>query len=215
MDMQKAVNAVKQLREASRKRKFVQSIDMSISLKNVNLKKPENKIDLLFKLPRPIGKNLKICAFVGNETEVPAKKVCDLVIHQKNFGKYEKRAAKTLVREYEYFIAQGDLMPKVAASFGKYLGTLGKMPNPKQKTILPIGADIEALVNILKSSVKLSAKKQPVINCIIGKEDMKDEDIAENIIAVFNEVLHHLSEKERQIAGVYVKTTMGKPVKIW
>jgi len=214
MKKQDVINAVKQAKEASKERKFVQSIDLSIILKNVDLKRPENRIDIVFKLPKP-AREMKVCAFVGNETEVTAKKICDRTIHQNDFKKYEKRPTKTMVRNYDFFIAQANLMPQIAANFGKYLGTVGKMPSPKHKTIFPINADLNDLVKKLKSSVKLSAKKQPVINCIVGKQDMKDEDIAENIWAILNEILHHLPERERQIAKTYVKTTMGKPVKIW
>ncbi len=214
MKKEDVINAVKEL-EKHPKKKFQQSYDLSIALKGLDLKRPENRIENYFILPHGPGKKAKICAFVDKEHVPEAKKFCDRVITKEEFEGWDPRSIRKLVREFDFFIAQATLMSKVAAAFGKFLSVLGKIPSPKSKTILGPGQDIEPIVERLKKTVRLMAKKQPVVNCIIGKEGMKPEEIADNVIAVFNEILNHLPERKRQVKQAYLKLTMSKPVKIW
>ncbi|HDD05246.1 MAG TPA: 50S ribosomal protein L1 [Candidatus Aenigmarchaeota archaeon] len=209
------LKALEEARKKSKPRKFVQSVDLIIPLKDIDLRKPENRIEEYVTLPHGPGKRLKICAFVGKGMEGKAKEACDFVIRDEEFGKWEKKEIKKLVREYDYFIAQADLMPSVAAKFGKYLGALGKLPSPKSGSIFPMNADLKPIVEKLRKTVRIVAKKQPVVSCIIGKENMKDEEIAENAMAVYEALVHKLPEGKKQIRGVYVKLTMGPPVRVW
>jgi large subunit ribosomal protein L1 len=60
----------------------------------------------------------------------------------------------------------------------------------------------------------MAAKTTPLVQVSIGKEDMKDEDIAENVSSLYNVLIHALPKEENNIASVYLKTTMGKPVRV-
>jgi len=40
---------------------------------------------------------------------------------------------------------------------------------------------------------------------------MKDDDLAENILYIYNQVLHKLPEERNNIKNIFIKTTMGKP----
>jgi large subunit ribosomal protein L1 len=210
-DVLKAINDLENIQ----KKKFKQSFDLSIALKGLDLKKPENRIESYFVLPHGPGKEMKVCAFVDKDMVNETKDICDKIIKKEEFETWEKKPIKKLAREFDYFIAQATLMPQVAGTFGKYLSVVGKMPSPTSKTIFGPSIDMKALVEKLKKTVRLLAKKQPVVNCIIGKEGGKPNEIADNAIAVYNEVVSRLPEKERQVKHVYLKLTMSKPVKIW
>ena len=54
----------------------------------------------------------------------------------------------------------------------------------------------------------------PMIQVIVGKEDMKDEEIVDNIITLYNNIVHHLPNEANNVKQVRLKLTMGKPVEI-
>jgi len=207
--IQKALADIK----AQPPRKFTQSYDLVINLKNLELK--SNPVDLFVTLPFPKGKSVKIAAFVDRELVEQATKFCDLAIRESEFIKYnEKKTAKKLGEQYNFFIAQASLMPKIAANFGKVLGIRGKMPNPKLGCVIPPNANVEALVKKLKHTVRLQAKKGLNLQCIVGKEDQPEEQIIDNILTAYNAVVKHLPNELQNIKNVTLKLSMGKPVKV-
>jgi ribosomal protein L1 len=53
-----------------------------------------------------------------------------------------------------------------------------------------------------------------MIQCIVGKEDMKDEDVSDNIWTVYDGLVHHLSAGKDNVKSIMLKLTMSKPVKL-
>ena len=105
-------------------------------------------------------------------------------------------------------------MAKVAATFGKVLGTRGKMPNPKQGCVVPPTTNLEPLVKKLRLTVHLSAKKATNLQCLVGKESQPEEQVIENILAVYQAVLKQVPNEMQNIKNCSLKLTMSKPVKI-
>jgi large subunit ribosomal protein L1 len=214
MDKKKILEALKQAKSAG-KRNFNQSVDLIINLRDLDLKKPEQQVDFFAHTHYPLGKKYKIAAFVGPELAGEAKKHVDTVITSDDFGKYkDKKAVKKLANAHDYFIAQADIMAKVAQSFGKILGTRGKMPNPKAGCVVPPKASLAPLYENLQKTVRIKAKTMPAVQCLVGKEDMDEEHIADNIHSIYNQLVHNLPNHENNIAKIMVKLTMGQVVEI-
>ncbi|MGM5481156.1 MAG: 50S ribosomal protein L1 [Nanobdellota archaeon] len=209
------LSVLKEMRENGKKRNFTQTVEMFVNLKDLNLKKPEEQVEFFTQEPQPINKR-KICAIVGPDTETSAKEACDKVILQSELDDYkkDKKAAKKLADEYDFFIAQANLMGQIAGAFGRIFGPRGKMPNPKAGCVIPPKASIKPLYERLQTTVKVSAKKFPVIHVVVGKEDMDDEAIAENIVYFYDQVEHHLPRENHNIKNALIKTTMGAPIKL-
>lgn len=216
MEEDELINAVKQARQNSPERNFNQSFDLVITLKNVDLTTPEKKIEIFEQLPNGRGKKeARVAAFVGKALVKEAKKHCDEVIQKKEFSDWaeDPRKVRKLVRRNDYFIAEGSLMMDVAKNFGKYLGSKKKMPNPKGGQVITPKTDIEDLIRKLKRTVVLRVKKQPMIQALVGTEDMSDESVAENIKTVISEVKRFYAPYELDQA--LLKLTMGRPVELW
>jgi large subunit ribosomal protein L1 len=214
MDKKSLLEAIKRLKSEPKK-KFSQSVDLIITLKDLDLKKPEQQVDFFVTLHHDTGKKLKVCAFVGAELLDEAKATCDLVITTDDFAKYTKQKAKALANQYDYFIAQATIMTKVAATFGRYLGVRGKMPNPKAGCVVPPkGANLKVLIERLQKTVKISAKKVPMIQLRIGTDAMDDDKVADNILYVYDQLIHHMPGEKNNIHHLYLKLTMTKPVKL-
>jgi large subunit ribosomal protein L1 len=208
-EIQKALAQVK----AQPTRKFSQSYELIINLKNLVIK--QNPLDFFVTLHFPKGKKIKVAAFVGTQLQDQAKEYCDLVISESDFGKYsDKKELKKLADSYDYFIAQANLMPTVAKTFGKVLGIKGKMPNPKLGCVVPPNANLEPLVSRLNLAVRMQAKKATNLQCMVGKENQPDTEIVDNILTVYTMTLKQLPNEIQNVKSVILKTTMGTPVKI-
>lgn len=190
----------------SEERKFKQSVDLIINLKKFDPKR--NSLNIFIQVPFKI-KDKKIAAFLESHN----KNVDTVTLEE--FRKYsDKKEVDKLVKNYDFFIGQASLMPKVAVTFGRVLGPAGKMPSPQLGIIM--NAD-EKSINELKTKVNNSVKirtKEPSIKVCIGKQDMKDEEIVENIVTVYNSVLKNLPKGKDNIKNIEIKFTMSKPQKI-
>lgn len=204
--------ALGELRQNLVKRKFSQSIDLVVKLREVDLKKPENRINETIPLPNPSEKPLKICVIASGDLGTRAKTAgADLLVSRndiENLGK-DKKAARKLAQEYDFFIAEAPLMPLVGRALGSFLGPRGKMPTP-----VPPTAPIEQIVSGHRKMVRVRMREQPVLQCRVGTESMPDDKLAENIQAVFTRIEEKLERGVKNVGEILVKTTMSKPVKI-
>ncbi len=209
-------NIIKILEELDkeRKRNFSQTYDLIINLKHFDPKK--NNIDFFDTLPKARKKKLKICALVGQELEEKAKESCDFVIIEKEFESYgaDKKKIKQLAQKYDIFLAQANLMAKIAKAFGRVLGSRGKMPNPKAGAIVPPNADLKVVSEKLRKTVRMNNKKQSKLQTAIGDEGMSKEDVADNIISLFNHTIKQLPAELNNIKSVMLKKTMSKPMRM-
>jgi len=201
-DLKKALTELRKEKE----RKFDQTVDLVINLQKFDLKKTQ--INLFVSVPHKV-KEKKIAAFL--ESKNPHIDT----ITEADFKKYsDKKELKKVVKKYDFFIAQGSLMPKVATIFGRVLGPASKMPSPQLGIIL--NADEKTIANLktkINNSVKIKPK-EPSIKIAVGKSSMKDEDIIENITTIYNSLLKLFPRGKENIKNIEIKFTMTKPQKI-
>jgi large subunit ribosomal protein L1 len=216
MDKEKVKLALNKVRESSSKRNFKQTIDMIITLKDLDLKKPDHQMDLFLSLHQSNGRKTKVCGLVGSELKDQAIKELDFVVDLTEFEKYakDKKKMKKLCEDYDYFIAQSTLMPKIAQTFGRVFGPRNKMPNPKSGSVVPPNANLAPLKAKLQNTIRIFIKTSPQYQVAVGKEDMDDDIIIDNILTIYNQILHNLPNEIHNIKDVMLKMTMGPAVKI-
>ena len=214
MNSNQVKKAIEELRKNSKKRNFDQSIDFIANLADVNIKKAEDNVDVFVTLHNSSGSKTRICALVGKDLKDKAK-VFDKVITDDQFENYKsKNEIKKLSKSYSIFLAQASIMGKVATTFGKVLGPKGKMPNPKAGHVITPDMDMEKIKNKIQSTIRLKTKNEPIVKASIGKESMTDEQLIDNFNTTYNALVHALPKEENNINTVYIKTTMGKPIKV-
>lgn len=212
LDTKTILESVREAKSRSEKRKFVQSMELILNLQDIDLKKPESKIQELVELPYPAGKQSKVCVIASGELDLKAKKAsADLVIERAELEALagDKKKQKMLAETYESFIAEAPLMPLVGRVLGATLGPKGRMPTPVAPT-----ADIAEHIDKHRKTVLIRMRGQPVLQCRIGTEDMPDEQIAENVQAVLRRLEGKLKRGLKNIKSVCIKTAMGPPIKI-
>jgi len=187
LDTKAILEAVKQIRERSEKKKFNQSVELIINLQDIDMKKPEAKIQETIELPHTSSKKGKICVIATGELALKAKKAgADLIIDNSELEELatDKKRRKKLANDYGVFIA------------------------------VPPSADIKTQIERSKKTITLRLRGQPVLQCTVGTEDLKDEQIVENVGTVIRRLEGKLKRGLKNITSIYLKTTMGKPVKV-
>ena len=204
--------AVKKVLEESKPRNFTQSIDVVITINDLDINKPENRLDEEVLLPTGRGKDVKIAFIAEGELAYQAEQAgADLVINKEKLEELGKNRpeAKKLANSYDFFVAQTDLMPTVGRFLGPVLGPRKKMPKP-----IPASANPETILGRLRSTIKIRVKDQPIIQSIVGSEDMTEAQVAENIDAIMDVLDRNLEKGSKQIKAMYLKTTMGPVTRV-
>lgn len=212
LDEKNLLQTIKEVKEKSKKRSFVQSIELIISLRDVDPKKPEGKIQELIELPNSTGKENRVCVIASGEMALKAKKAnADLVIKKTELQALagDKKKQKELAKAYDFFIAEAPLMPLVGKILGATLGPKGKMPTP-----VPPTANIADHIKKHRKMVFIRVREQPVLQCRVGTENMEDNKIAENSQAVIRRVEGKLRRGIKNIRSIHLKTSMGSPIKM-
>jgi len=212
LDQKTILGAIKEAKEKSEKRNFNQSIELVLNLKEIDMKSSEGKLQEIIELPYSPAKQNKICVIASGELALKAKRAnADLVIERAELDGFagKKRDLRKIANEYDFFIAEAPLMPLVGKILGPVLGPRGKMPMP-----VPPTADIAGLIEKHRKTVVVRMRNQPILQCRVGSENMKEEEIAENVQAVLRVVEGKLKRGMKNIKLAYIKTSMGKPVSI-
>lgn len=206
--------AIEEVKKSTRTRKFKQSIELMINIEGIDLKKPENRFVEDIELPHGLGgKKRKICVIATPALASEAKKIpeIDRVIERDELEALvgNKRAAKKLASQYDYFLVDPPLMGLTAKALGAALGGRGKRPIP-----IPPGANIVDLAKRYSKTVTVNVRKNPQAMCMIGVETMDEKSLVENALAVISKVADRLEKHFDNIKSIYVKKTMDKPVKV-
>lgn len=217
MNKQNVLQTLQKVRDQSQKRKFEQSVDMVVNFKGIDFKKEQNRIDVNVNMPFGSGKTeSKALIFVRDKhfADQLKTKVQKIVLEEDIEALAKaKKEVQQIIEEFNVVLAEGPVMLTVAKFLGQQLAPKGKMPKPVQPSI----KEVESIIASMGSSIRVTNKKgkfMPLVNLSVGKEVMKDEQIAENVLTVYNSILTALNNNTQSIKSVILKTTMGPAVKI-
>ena len=212
LDKKTLLTAIKEVKSKSKERKFTQSVDLILDIKELDMKAPEGRIQQIVELPHVTGKPNKICVFATGELAFKAKaSSADIVIEKADLESLlgKKKELRKLGNTYDVFISEAPLMALVGKTFGPVLGPRGKLPIP-----VPPNVNIKEEIEKHRKTVRIRMRNQPIIQVQIGTEDMKDEDLVDNILAVLRLLDGKLKRGLKNIKFLFIKTSMGTPVKI-
>ncbi|MGD8565982.1 MAG: 50S ribosomal protein L1 [Candidatus Bathyarchaeota archaeon] len=207
------IAAIKEVQKNSKKRNFTQSIELVVNLREIDMKSPEGRIRERIELPYAIHeKPNKICVIATGERALKAKRAkADLVIGRSELMELggKKKELRNIANLYDFFLAEAPLMPSVGKILGPVLGPRGKMPEP-----VPPSVDITETIKKHRKMVSIRTRNQPLLQCSVGTETMKEEEVAENVQAVLISVQRKLKKGLKNIRNIYLKTSMGPSVKV-
>jgi large subunit ribosomal protein L1 len=204
--------AVVKARKAGKKRKFEQTFELAINLRELDMKRPENRVNLRVQLPNGIG-GQKVLVFAGGDLALRARRSgADMIIEPAELNELakDKKAAKKKLKDFDIFISEAPLMPTVGRVAGPILGPRGKMPTP-----VPPQAPVDTVIERERRAVVLRSRDKMFCHVMVGKEKMTDEQVTQNIETVINNLVAATKRGYGNIKSIYLKTTMGEAVKLY
>jgi len=212
LDKDTILNAVKEAKAKSGQKKFNQTVDLILDIKEIDMKSPEGKIQAIVDLPHATGKPNKICVIATGELAMKAKNAeADKVLERADLDALagKKKELRKLASDYDVFISEAPLMSLVGKILGPVLGPRGKLPVP-----IPPNADVAGLMAKHRKTVIVRMRNQPIIQVPVGSESMTEEELVDNIQAVLRVVEGKLKRGLKNVKFAFIKTSMGTPVKI-
>lgn len=201
---------IKDAKSQDKERKFKQTLEMYVILKDIDVKKGFAMNETI-QLPKRLSQPTTVCVMAGGDMGLKAKSAnADRVVSSDELNTIaaNKREARKFINNYDFFLADTQLMTTVGKVLGQLLGPRGKMPIP-----VPFNAPIESFLDRFRSSIRVKVKNSLSMSCKIGDESMDDGDVAANAHAILNAIEKKLPSGDKNIRKIIVKTSMGKPVK--
>ncbi|MDA4117436.1 MAG: 50S ribosomal protein L1 [Thaumarchaeota archaeon] len=195
----------------SEPKKFPESVEAILTFRDVDPKKNDLNINETVYLPHPGSHRASICFVGSGDLLLRAKNAgVDGVVEPAKLESYagNKKEAKSLAKQYDFFLADTALMPRIGRILGQYMGPRGKIPTP-----VPPNAQIEGMINRTRSAVRVRSRGSLGVGAKVGDRKLSDEQITDNIVAMIQAVQKKLPNGDKNIKTVTVKTSMGKPVK--
>ncbi|WP_332898718.1 MULTISPECIES: 50S ribosomal protein L1 [unclassified Haladaptatus] len=204
------VQAVSRALDEAPERKFRETVDLAINLRDLDLNEPSKRVDESVVLPAGTGQETQIVVFADGETALRAEDVATVMGKDdiEDLGD-DTNAAKDLADETDFFVAEVSKMQDIGRHLGTVLGPRGKMPTPLQPD-----DDVVEVVNRMKNTVQLRSRDRRTFHTRVGAEDMSPEDIGENVDVILRRLEANLEKGPLNIDSVYVKTTMGPSVRV-
>ncbi|MFX1486793.1 MAG: 50S ribosomal protein L1 [Promethearchaeota archaeon] len=215
VSIDRIAETVAEVKSKAKTRNFVESIDLTVNLRGIDLKRPESRIEAELVVPNTASKKPRICVIAMGDLAIQAKKEgADLVLSREDLERLaaDKKSAKRIVDENDFFIASADMMPLIGRFLGPILGPRGKMPKPGG--IIPPTSDIKPVLEKYRKTVRIAMKKSLVIHVKVGDKNMDNKSTAENILEILSFLKENLDKGMQNVKSIYVKTSMGSSAKL-
>merc|ERR1711957_889400 len=150
------------------------------------------------KLPNVPRPNMKICVLadakhidIANGENIPCMSVDDL----KKLNK-QKKLVKKLAGQYDAFLASASLIKQIPRLLGPGLNKAGK-------------------VKEIRSTIKFQMKKVLTLGVAVGHMEMEKDLVIQNSVQAVNFLVSLLKKNWQNVKSLTLKSTMGKPVRLY
>ena len=203
--------AIQQALDDSPERKFVESVEIAFTLKDVDLKNPANRIQEEIRLPSGRGKPIRITMFAGGEMATKAKAAGIDIIDPATIEDIagNRQQARKIANKSDFFLSEIPHMGTVGRFLGVVLGPRGKMPRP-----VPPNLDPGMIAAGLKDTAVVRSRDRVTFHTAVGSREQGLDDLTTNAMAVWNRVTGKLVRGAGNIRSCYIKTSMGPSIKV-
>ena len=206
------LEGVQNLRTQIKPRKFRETIELQIGLKDYDPQKDKRFVGSV-RLPNVPRPSLKICLIADakhaeeakkNNLDIDVKSLDEL----KTFNK-EKKLVKRWAKQYALLLASDTVLKKVPVVVGPILTRINRFP-----TVVSHKESLAQKIVDTRASVKFQLKKVTCMATAVGHVEMTDEEIKSNIMMSLNFLASLLKKGWHNIKTIYIKSTMSPSVKL-
>jgi len=196
---------------SEKKREFQETIELQIGLKNYDPQK-DKRFAGNIKLPHIPRPKMRVCV-LGDAFHCEKAAAMGLDFKNaeglRNFNK-NKKMIKKFAKKYHNFLASESLIKQIPRLLGPGLNKAGKFPALVQQS-----EDLSSKVDETKATVKFQLKKVLCLNTAIGHVGMPEQQVLENLKLAINFLVSLLKKNWQNIKVLYIKSTMGKPQRLY
>ncbi|KAI8585636.1 hypothetical protein HDU88_000327 [Geranomyces variabilis] len=192
-------------------RKFVETVELQIGLKNYDPQR-DKRFSGTIKLPNVPKPKMKLCILADQLHMDQAKSiglefmsVDDLKKLNKN-----KKLIKKLAKKYDAFLASEVLIKQIPRLLGPGLSKAGKFPTPVSHN-----DNLEDKVVEIKSTIKFQLKKVLCLGVAVGHVGMTEDQLVNNTMLAINFLVSLLKKNWQNVKSLFIKSSMGKPIRVY
>ena len=194
-----------------KRRNFVETVELQIGLKNYDPQR-DKRFSGTVKLPHIPRPRMSLC-ILADAADVDRAKLISLdymtVEDLKKLNK-NKKLVKKLAKKYDAFLASEALINQIPRLLGPGLSKAGKFPSPVSHS-----DDLEKRVNEIKATIKFQLKKVLCLGVAIGHVQMTEDQLVSNIMLSVNFLISLLKKNWQNVKSLHIKSTMGKPQRLF
>jgi len=192
-------------------KKFTETIELQIGLKNYDPQK-DKRFSGQVKLPNVTKKNFNVCVLGDAQHIDEAKKIGVEYMDIEALKKLNKnkKLVKKLSKKYDAFLSSETIIRQIPRLLGPGLNKAGKFP-----TLLTHNESMATKVQELKSTIKFQLKKVLCMGTPVGNVELTPEQLLTNITISINFLVSLLKKNWQNVRVLYIKSTHGKPQRIY
>jgi large subunit ribosomal protein L10Ae len=193
------------------KRNFNETVELQIGLKNYDTQR-DKRFAGSVRLPNLPKPGMKVC-IIGDEVHCDQAKAMGIDFRSaddlKKLNK-DKKLVKKLAKQYDVFLASDALIKQIPRLLGPGLNKAGKFPSP-----VAHNEDLSEKIAEIKGTVKFQLKKVLCLAAAIGHGQMTEDELTANTMLSINFLVSLLKKNWQNVKSLFIKTTMGKPIRIY
>ncbi|GAA5831030.1 hypothetical protein JCM11251_005115 [Rhodosporidiobolus azoricus] len=185
--------------------------ELQIGLKNYDPQR-DKRFSGTIKLPHLPRPRMSIC-ILADAADIDRAKLIELeymsVEDLKKLNK-NKKLVKKLAKKYDAFLASEALIKQIPRLLGPGLSKAGKFPTP-----ISHNEDLGNKVAEVRSTIKFQLKKVLCLGVAVGHVEMDQEQILANTMLAINFLISLLKKHWQNVKSLNLKSSMGKPQRLF
>jgi len=204
-------DAIKEVLTKRKERKFLESVDLQVNLKNYDPQKDKRFAGTL-RLPNICRPNMKVCIIADLQQEDQAKKQNLTTMNMEDLKKLNKnkKLVKKMCSQFDAFLASESIIKTIPRVVGPYMNRANKFPSS-----VALGDNLAEKATDLMATIKFQLKKVLCLGCCIGHVNMKEDELRQNTTLAINYFVSLLKKNWQSLKSAYLKSTMGKPQRLY
>ena len=204
-------SAIQEALKERKKRKFVESLDFQVMLRDFDTEK-DKRCNSGTTLNHPVKASQKFCVIgtIGHVEEAKAAGQEGILVDDLKKFNNEPKLIKKWARKFDVILVSDSKSKDVTKMIGRYITSIGKLPvtiTEKEK--------VADKINELLRTIRFRIKKFPWVGQSFGIDNLPEEDLRQNLTKSVNFLVSLLPKGWQNVKTIHIKTTMGKPVKLY